>query len=84
MAGKPCLAPFRDSHLLVFTLGLVGDGELDEFQVPQVVDGLVEMPAAALEAEVSRYLNETIYHYPQVNDRVGVISSGAVQLTPGK
>ena len=35
-------------------------------------------------AEVSRYLNETIYHYPQVNDRVGLISSGAVQLTPGK
>ena len=26
-------------------------------------------------AEVSRYLNETIYHYPQLNDRVGLVSS---------
>ncbi len=25
-------------------------------------------------SEVSRYLNETIYHYPQMNDRVGVVS----------
>ena len=25
-------------------------------------------------AEVSRYLNETIYHYPQLNDRVGLAS----------
>ena len=25
-------------------------------------------------AEVSRYLNETIYHYPQLNDRVGLVS----------
>ncbi len=24
--------------------------------------------------EVSRYLNETIYHYPQPNDRVGMVS----------
>ncbi len=24
--------------------------------------------------EVSRYLNETIYHYPQTNDRVGMVS----------
>jgi hypothetical protein len=25
-------------------------------------------------AEVSRYLNETIYHYPQLNDRVGLVT----------
>ena len=24
--------------------------------------------------EVSRYLNETIYHYPQLNDRVGLVT----------
>jgi mono/diheme cytochrome c family protein len=24
--------------------------------------------------EVSRYLNESIYHYPQVNDRVGLLA----------
>ena len=30
-------------------------------------------------AEVSRYLNETIYHYPQLNDRVGLISSSNAQ-----
>ena len=35
-------------------------------------------------AEVSRYLNETIYHYPQLNDRVGLVSSGNVQSTPRK
>ena len=34
--------------------------------------------------EVSRYLNETIYHYPQLNDRVGLMSSGSVQTTPRK
>ena len=35
-------------------------------------------------AEVSRYLNESIYHYPQVNDRVGLVSSGTVQSAPRK
>jgi mono/diheme cytochrome c family protein len=25
--------------------------------------------------EVSRYLNESIYHYPQLNDRVGLVST---------
>ena len=35
-------------------------------------------------AEVTRYLNEAIYHYPQINDRVGLISSDAVQLPPRK
>ena len=35
-------------------------------------------------AEVSRYLNETIYHYPQINDRVGMVSSGTVQSAPRK
>jgi mono/diheme cytochrome c family protein len=35
-------------------------------------------------AEVSRYLNESIYHYPQMNDRVGLVSSGTVQLPPRK
>ena len=35
-------------------------------------------------AEVSRYLNDSIYHYPQLNDRVGLISSGNVQSTPRK
>ena len=35
-------------------------------------------------AEVSRYLNETIYNYPQVNDRVGLVSSGATQPPPRK
>ncbi len=34
--------------------------------------------------EVSRYLNETIYHYPQVNDRVGLVSSAAAQTIPRK
>ena len=34
--------------------------------------------------EVSRYLNDTIYHYPQLNDRVGLVSSGNVQSTPRK
>ena len=34
--------------------------------------------------EVSRYLNETIYHYPQLNDRVGLVSSGNTQPTPRK
>ena len=35
-------------------------------------------------AEVSRYLNETIYHYPQLNDRVGLLSRVNVQSTPRK
>jgi mono/diheme cytochrome c family protein len=35
-------------------------------------------------AEVSRYLNESIYHYPQINDRVGLISSGTAQSAPRK
>ena len=35
-------------------------------------------------AEVSRYLNEMIYHYLQVNDRVGLVSSGTVQSAPRK
>ena len=35
-------------------------------------------------AKVSRYLNETIYHYPQINDRVGMVSSSAVQSAPRK
>lgn len=35
-------------------------------------------------AEVSRYLNESIYHYPQVNDRVGLVSNGTSQLPPRK
>ncbi len=35
-------------------------------------------------AEVSRYLNETIYHYPQLNDRVGLTSGINVQSTPRK
>ena len=38
-------------------------------------------------AEVSRYLNETIYHYPQLNDRVGLVpsrSNAAVPSTPRK
>ena len=35
-------------------------------------------------AEVSRYLNETIYHYSQINVRVGLDSSGAAQSTPRK
>ena len=35
-------------------------------------------------AKVSRYLNETIYHYPQINDRVGMVSSGTVQSAPRK
>ena len=36
-------------------------------------------------AEVSRYLNESIYHYPQLNDRVGLVSNGitsVLQSTP--
>ena len=32
-------------------------------------------------AEVSRYLNETIYHYPQLNDRVGLVTPQKFQLT---
>ena len=35
-------------------------------------------------AEVSRYLNETIYHSPQINDRIGLVSSGTVQSAPRK
>ena len=35
-------------------------------------------------AEVSRYLNDSIYHYPQINDRVGLGSSGTSQLPPRK
>ena len=35
-------------------------------------------------AEVSRYLNESIYHYPQINDRVGLVLSGTVQSAPRK
>jgi mono/diheme cytochrome c family protein len=30
-------------------------------------------------AEVARYLNETIYQYPQVNDRVGLVSRSTTQ-----
>ena len=33
-------------------------------------------------AEVSRYLNETIYHYPQLNDRVGLVTPQKFQPTP--
>lgn len=32
-------------------------------------------------AEVSRYLNETIYHYPQLNDRVGLVTPQKSQST---
>lgn len=32
-------------------------------------------------AEVSRYLNEIIYHYPRVYDRVGLVSKSTTQLT---
>ena len=35
-------------------------------------------------AEVSRYLNETIYLYPQLNDRVGLKSDSNVQSTSRK
>jgi mono/diheme cytochrome c family protein len=38
-------------------------------------------------ADVSRYLNETIYHYPQLTDRVGLVSSQespAAQTNQGK
>jgi hypothetical protein len=35
-------------------------------------------------AEVARYLNESIYHYPQVNDRIGLISKTATQVPPFK
>lgn len=35
-------------------------------------------------AEVSRYLNDSIYHYPRINDRVGLVSSGHAQPTPRK
>lgn len=35
-------------------------------------------------AEVSRYLNDSIYHYPQLNDRVSLVSSGNAQSTPRK
>jgi mono/diheme cytochrome c family protein len=31
-------------------------------------------------AEVSRYLNEAIYHYPQINDRVGLASPQKVHV----
>ena len=31
--------------------------------------------------EVSRYLNETIYHYPQLNDRVGLVTPQKLQPT---
>ena len=31
--------------------------------------------------EVSRHLNETIYHYPQLNNRVGQLSPQKSQLT---
>lgn len=34
--------------------------------------------------EVSRYLNETIYRYPQPDDRVGLISSGTAQTSQRK
>ncbi len=34
-------------------------------------------------AEVSRYLNDTIYRYPQPADRVGLVSPGLVN-TPNK
>ena len=33
-------------------------------------------------AEVSRYLNDTIYKYPQINDQVGLVSGGNVPSTP--
>jgi mono/diheme cytochrome c family protein len=33
-------------------------------------------------AEVSRFLNETIYHYPQLNDRVGLIAPQKIQPKP--
>ncbi len=32
-------------------------------------------------AEVSRYLNETIYHFPQLNDRVGLVTPQKLQPT---
>ena len=32
-------------------------------------------------AEVSRYLNETVYHYPQLNDRVGLVTPQKFQPT---
>jgi mono/diheme cytochrome c family protein len=35
-------------------------------------------------AEVSSYLNTTIYRYTQVNDQVGLVSSGIVQSTSRK
>jgi hypothetical protein len=31
-----------------------------------------------------RYLNESIYHSPKLNDRVGLVSSGTAQSTPRK
>ena len=34
--------------------------------------------------EVSRYLNDTIYKYPQPNDRVGLVSRVNLQSTPRK
>ena len=37
--------------------------------------------------EVSRYLNETIYHYPQLNDRVGLVTpqkSQSAQTSKGQ
>ncbi len=33
-------------------------------------------------AEVSRYLNETIYHYPQLNDRVGLMTPQKLKPMP--
>lgn len=35
-------------------------------------------------AEVARFLNESIYHYPQVNDRVGLLSISNVPPAPRK
>jgi mono/diheme cytochrome c family protein len=35
-------------------------------------------------SEVSRYLNDTIYRYSQVNERVGLVSGGNVPLIPRK
>ena len=34
--------------------------------------------------EVSRYLNETIYHYPQLNDRIGLMSTSNAPSTTRK
>lgn len=35
-------------------------------------------------SEVSRYLNDTIYRYSQVNERVGLVSGGNAPLIPRK